>query len=668
MGNRLIWEERYNIGVDIIDREHKKLFSILNKLFAFGHSDEKSQFACQEAIKYFKDHAVQHFADEEAYMDSIHYPGLAAHKRIHRDFRKRMLPALDQELKLKQFSPASIQHFLGVCAGWLIGHTLIEDRLIVTGESVVHWDHLLPEEELAVMGQTLASLLHGMFRLDSQLVSICYTGEHFGNEICCRLVYDSKDHKRFEFFMLFEEQLIGSTIGNVIDAESETTDMMLSNVTKYAAKQLAERFKQQFTSLAQFELTSEHLLSYEQFYKMYEKISPRFSLLFDTGSGYFACCMASPETPLHKEGLSAVTADAVARLESGLTPGKPLSENRNLPQSQEPQSENRNLPHASHTQAEYQNCMHADSLSDKALYPAPCDNLQAESKVCPHPGYSLAENSGRTDTGGHTADCNGPHRNNFTAGRNGLPYANILQTDKQKQTYTSNHPDDSKELSYTDGRTTRRNDLPYANTLQIDNQSQPYTGNHPAHSKELPYTDSRPTECKELTYMSNPLSNNRGMPHAAVSKELPYTDTLPANSQEYSHADSTGQAVGGRKKKILVVDDSDFMRTAMLHLLGRDYEVFTADSGLSAIRSITLARPDLVLLDYEMPVCSGSQMLEMIRSEKDFTDIPVIFLTCRVDRASVQKVISLKPEGYLSKSLPAESVKREIDRFFEKKG
>ena len=52
MGNRLIWEERYNIGVDIIDREHKKLFSILNKLFAFGHSDEKSQFACQEAIKY----------------------------------------------------------------------------------------------------------------------------------------------------------------------------------------------------------------------------------------------------------------------------------------------------------------------------------------------------------------------------------------------------------------------------------------------------------------------------------------------------------------------------------------------------------------------------------------------------------------------------------------
>ena len=122
-----------------------------------------------------------------------------------------------------------------------------------------------------------------------------------------------------------------------------------------------------------------------------------------------------------------------------------------------------------------------------------------------------------------------------------------------------------------------------------------------------------------------------------------------------------------RKKKILVVDDSNFMRKVMLDLLGRDYEVLTAGSGTSAIRSITLTRPDLVLLDYEMPVCNGSQVLEMIRSDQDFTDIPVIFLTNKVDRTSVKKALSLKPDGYLSKSLPAESVKREIDRFFEKK-
>ena len=43
MGSQLIWNERYNLGVDIIDREHKKLFSILNKLFDIGQQEEKSQ-------------------------------------------------------------------------------------------------------------------------------------------------------------------------------------------------------------------------------------------------------------------------------------------------------------------------------------------------------------------------------------------------------------------------------------------------------------------------------------------------------------------------------------------------------------------------------------------------------------------------------------------------
>lgn len=463
MRNRLVWDERYNVGVDIIDREHKKLFSILDKLHTFGHSEEKSHFACQEAIKYFKDHAIQHFADEEAYMASINYPGLEAHRRIHKDFRERMLPALEHELELSHFSETSIHHFLGVCAGWLMGHTLIEDHLIVSGEPVRHWEKLLPEEEQAVMGQTIASLLHSMFRLDTQLISSCYTGENFGDAICCRLIYSGKDKKRWEFFLLFEEQLIGSTIGNVIDAKSESTDTMLSNVARYAARQLVERIRQNFSSLQQFELTNEHLLSYEQFYKMHERQSPQFSFLFDTGRGYFAYCMVSSEIPLRKDGISAVTENAVCELENRL----------------------------------------------RSLSPS------AESEA--HP---------RSGSGAETAD--------------------------------------------------------------------------------------------------------------------------------------------GRKKKILVVDDSDFMRTSMLHLLSGEYEVQTADSGMSAIRSITLARPDLILLDYEMPVCSGSQVLEMIRSEKDFAGIPVIFLTCRVDRASVRKAISLRPEGYLSKSLSADSIKREIDHFFEK--
>ncbi len=67
-----------------------------------------------------------------------------------------------------------------------------------------------------------------------------------------------------------------------------------------------------------------------------------------------------------------------------------------------------------------------------------------------------------------------------------------------------------------------------------------------------------------------------------------------------------------------------------------------------------------------MPVCNGSQVLEMIREEKDFADIPVIFLTGRVDRESVKKVVALKPAGYLVKTLKPAEIKSGIDDYFKK--
>lgn len=147
---------------------------------------------------------------------------------------------------------------------------------------------------------------------------------------------------------------------------------------------------------------------------------------------------------------------------------------------------------------------------------------------------------------------------------------------------------------------------------------------------------------------------------------LAVTENTMAKVEQYLDQNKAEKMAASQKKKVLIVDDSDFMLKTMAMLLGDDYETLTVTSGLSAFRSITLDRPDLVLLDYEMPVCNGSQILEMIRAEKEFEDIPVIFLTSRVDRESVKKVVGLKPQGYLSKSLTPEMIKQEIGRFFEK--
>ena len=99
---------------------------------------------------------------------------------------------------------------------------------------------------------------------------------------------------------------------------------------------------------------------------------------------------------------------------------------------------------------------------------------------------------------------------------------------------------------------------------------------------------------------------------------------------------------------ILLNDDSGVVRQAMKELLGEDYEVMLAESGVSALRCMILDRPDLVLLDYEMPICDGRQVLEMIRAEKGLADLDVIFLTGNTNRENIKKIAALKPAGAFS--------------------
>jgi len=124
---------------------------------------------------------------------------------------------------------------------------------------------------------------------------------------------------------------------------------------------------------------------------------------------------------------------------------------------------------------------------------------------------------------------------------------------------------------------------------------------------------------------------------------------------------------GNLKKKILVVDDSGAVLRNVKEWLQDKYQVIVANSGAMAIKYLAMNHPDLILLDYEMPVCDGKQVLEMIRAESEFSNIPVIFLTGKNDRESVLSVSALKPEGYLLKSMPPAQIVQTIDDFFEKR-
>ena len=125
--------------------------------------------------------------------------------------------------------------------------------------------------------------------------------------------------------------------------------------------------------------------------------------------------------------------------------------------------------------------------------------------------------------------------------------------------------------------------------------------------------------------------------------------------------------MGEVQKSILIVDDDPTTVRMIKNLLSEKYKVYMANSGMNAITLLVKNQVDLILLDYAMPVVDGSQVLEMIRSEPATKDTPVIMLTAKDDKESVMKVLELKPEKYLLKSMPPHMWVREIDDYFRSK-
>ena len=118
------------------------------------------------------------------------------------------------------------------------------------------------------------------------------------------------------------------------------------------------------------------------------------------------------------------------------------------------------------------------------------------------------------------------------------------------------------------------------------------------------------------------------------------------------------------KKSILIVDDDPNYMGVVREWLKDTYKVSMANSGLRAIKWLGSNSVDLILLDYEMPVTDGPQVLEMLRADDDTKDIPVFFLTGRDDKESVMAVVNLKPEGYILKTVGKDDLVGKLKLFF----
>ena len=110
----------------------------------------------------------------------------------------------------------------------------------------------------------------------------------------------------------------------------------------------------------------------------------------------------------------------------------------------------------------------------------------------------------------------------------------------------------------------------------------------------------------------------------------------------------------GIKKRLLIVDDDPSYAKMVREWLKAVYKVDIVTAGMQAISYLLKApegeKVDMILLDYEMPIVDGPQVLQMLRQNPTTASIPVVFLTGVGTKESVARVMELKPEGYILKS------------------
>ena len=104
------------------------------------------------------------------------------------------------------------------------------------------------------------------------------------------------------------------------------------------------------------------------------------------------------------------------------------------------------------------------------------------------------------------------------------------------------------------------------------------------------------------------------------------------------------------RKRILIVDDDPSYAKMAREWIKDVYRTDIVTAGMQAITFLLKNPVDLILLDYEMPVVDGPQVLQMLRQEPATQKIPVVFLTGVGTREGVERVMALKPDGYILKS------------------
>jgi len=122
------------------------------------------------------------------------------------------------------------------------------------------------------------------------------------------------------------------------------------------------------------------------------------------------------------------------------------------------------------------------------------------------------------------------------------------------------------------------------------------------------------------------------------------------------------------RPKILIVDDEpDYITAIQCRLEWSHYDVITASNGQEGLEKVASERPDLVLLDTNMPVMNGHEVLERLKQHQELKNIPVIMVTALCEAQDVAKASSYGVVDYVAKPFDFSDLVEKIAKALENK-
>lgn len=288
------WEKYYKMGIESLDKQHVKLFTMARKIVQI-HDDEMrapsaNSFIGAEGIKFLKSYVIEHFTAEEAYMKKMGCSAYAEHKLEHDKFRK-LVVKLEQRLEESNYSEESIQKLIGSVLAWLVNHIARVDMAIV-GNAV---PRPRKRAETESVGETIKDVMSNMFSVafcgeKPMLINTDYRGEDFGKAVYYEQSYDSLETKQKVTILTAVEQRMVFYLGSsLLDSRvSEMSGLLYALIEEFGSLIMK--------NLDAVLIPEEHARNYvqnkfltaEEFEERLKERRPEFSMLFETRVGHFA--------------------------------------------------------------------------------------------------------------------------------------------------------------------------------------------------------------------------------------------------------------------------------------------------------------------------------------------------------------------------------------------